>query len=120
MVVRIHKLMALAESSNANEAHAAMRKAHELIARHNVNLIAQGVVQEYQSIFLGTPRLRHFRESYHLAHLLQDFYFVQCMWIQAWVLANGKMGRVLEISGSRKKHPDHRIHPRCHLPLYRC
>ena len=102
IVVKIHKLMALAESSNPNEAHAAMRKAYELISRHNVDLIGQGVDQDYHSIFLGTPRLRHFREAYRLAHLLQDFYFVQCMWIQAWVLEKGKMGRVLEISGTRK------------------
>ncbi len=102
MVVKIHKLMALAESSNPNEAHAAMRKAYELIARHNVDLIGQGIDQDYHSIFLGTPRLRHFREDYQLAHLLQDFYFVQGIWIQSWVLKKGKMGRVLEISGTRK------------------
>jgi hypothetical protein len=102
VVARIHKLMALAESSNPNEARAAMLKAHELIARHNVDLIARGLTQGYHSIFLGAPRLRHFREAYHLAHLLQDFYFVQGMWIQAWVLEKARMGRVLEISGTRK------------------
>jgi hypothetical protein len=102
IVVRIHKLMALAESSNPNEAKAAMRKAHELISRHNVNQIARGADQDYHSIFLGTPRLRHFREAYHLAHLLQDYYFVQGIWIQAWVVEKGRMGRVLEISGTRK------------------
>jgi hypothetical protein len=102
IVVRIRKLMALAESSNPNEAHAAMRKAYELIARHNVDLIDRGVDQDYHSIFLGAPRLRHFREAYHLSHLLQNYYFVQGMWIQAWVQEKGKMGRVLEISGTRK------------------
>ncbi len=102
IVVRVRKLMALAESSNPNEAHAAMRKAFELISRHNVDLIGRGVDQDYHSIFLGTPRLRHFREAYHLAHLLQDFYFVQGMWIRTWVLEKDKMGRVLEISGNRK------------------
>jgi hypothetical protein len=102
IVARIRKLMALAESSNANEAHAAMRKAHELIARHNVGLIERRVKQDYLSIFLGTPRLRHFRESYHLAHLLQDFYYVHGVWVQAWMMDKGRMGRVLEISGSHK------------------
>ena len=102
IVARIHKLMALAESSNPNEAQAAMLKAHELISRHNVDLIAKGLDQNYHSIFLGTPRLRHFREAYHLAHLIQDYYFVQGMWVQAWVLEKGRMGRVLEISGTRK------------------
>ena len=102
MVAKIHKLMALAESSNPNEAHAAMRKAYALIARHNVDLIRQEVDQDYHSIFLGTPRLRHFREAYHLAHLLQEFYFVKGMWVQSWVLEKDKMGRVLEINGTRK------------------
>ncbi|BBO72812.1 hypothetical protein DSCW_02290 [Desulfosarcina widdelii] len=102
IVTRIQKLMALAESANPNEAHAAMSKAHELISRHNVDLIDRGVKQHYVSIFLGTPRLRHFRENYHLAHLLQDFYFVQCMWVEAWALEKARMGRVLEISGSDK------------------
>jgi hypothetical protein len=100
MVIKIHKLMALAESSNPNEAHAAMRKAYQLIARHNVDLIRRGHHQPYTSIFLGRPGLRHFREAYHLAHLLQHFYFVQGVWVQAWVLEKERMGRVLEISGS--------------------
>ncbi|MFO7713367.1 SprT-like domain-containing protein [Desulfosarcina sp.] len=102
IVVKIHKLMALAESSNPNEAHAAMRKAHELISRHNVELIGRGADQDYHSVFLGAPRRRHFRETYHLADLLQEFYFVQGMWIQAWVLEKACMGRVLEISGTLK------------------
>jgi hypothetical protein len=102
LLVRIQKLMALAESSNPHEAHAAMRKAHELISNHNLDLIKQAVPQDYASIFLGVPRLRHFRESYDLAHLLQDYYFVQGIWISAWVMDRGKMGRVLEISGTLK------------------
>ena len=102
MVIRIRKLMALAESSNPNEARAAMAKAYELIARHNIGLIDRGERQTYISVFAGHPRLRHFREAYHLAHLLQDYYFVQGVWVQAWVAEKGKMGRVLEISGTRK------------------
>ena len=102
IVVRIGKLMALAKSSNANEAQAAMCKAHQLIARHNVDLLRLGTPQTYTSIFLGRPRLRHFREAYHLAHLLQDFYYVQGVWVEAWVLDKARMGRVLEISGSRR------------------
>lgn len=101
IMVKIHKLMALAESNNPNEAHAAMCKAYELITRYHLDQIECGAVQEYTSIFLGKPRLRHFREAYHLAHLLQNYYFVQGMWIRAWVMEKCKMGRVLEISGSR-------------------
>lgn len=100
IAVKIHKLMALAESSNIHEARAAMHKAHQLILHHNIDLIENNSRQDYHSLFIGKPRLKHFREAYHLAHLLQDYYFVQGMWIQAWVLEKGKMGRVLEISGT--------------------
>ncbi len=100
IAVKIQKLMALAESNNPNEARAAMKKAHELIAHHNIDLIRHGKPQNYTSIFLGEPRLRHFREAYHLAHLLQDYYFVKGVWTEAWVLEKARMGKVLEINGS--------------------
>ncbi|MFC1830035.1 DUF2786 domain-containing protein, partial [Thermodesulfobacteriota bacterium] len=48
----------------------------------------------------GTPALRHRREEYHLARLLEDFYFVSGLWVSAYVLEKNKMGRVLEISGT--------------------
>lgn len=101
VVDRIHKLMALAESGYPNEAKAAMSKAYELISRCHMDRIQRGLDQAYTSIFLGKPRLRHMRETYHLAHLLQNYYFVQGMWIQAWAIEKNKMGRVLEISGAR-------------------
>jgi hypothetical protein len=98
--LRIKKLLALAESKNRFEADAAMAKAHELIARHNIDLIRHEVARPFLSIFIGSPALRHPREDYHLANLLQDYYFVSGIWVSAYVLEKGKMGRVLEISGS--------------------
>lgn len=101
IMVKIQKLMALSTSSNANEAHAAMQKAYELIARHNISLIETRRNQNYISIFIDVPRLRRFQEEYHLASLLQEFYFVHGIWVPAWVREKEKMGRVLEISGTR-------------------
>ncbi|MDL2268360.1 SprT-like domain-containing protein [Desulfosarcina sp. OttesenSCG-928-A07] len=100
IMVKVQKLMALATSANVNEAHAAMQKAYALIARHNISLIEKNTDQSYVSIFVDTPRLRRFREDYHLASLLQEFYFVHGVWVQAWVISKEKMGRVLEISGT--------------------
>jgi len=98
-MLRIKKLLALAESKNRFEAEAAMTKAHELIARYNIELNHHEEERQFLSIFLGSPALRHPREDYHLANLLQDFYFVWGIWVPAYVLHKGKMGRVLEISG---------------------
>src|SRR5210317_882755 len=99
-MLRVKKLLALAESKNRFEAEAAMIKAHELIARHNIELNHHEGKRQFLSIFLGSPALRHPREDYHLANLLQDYYFVSGIWVPTYVIEKQKMGRVLEISGT--------------------
>jgi hypothetical protein len=99
-LARVKKLMALAESPNQHEAEAALAKAHELIAKYNVDFFGREGKHDYISVFVGRPALRHFLEDYFLAHLLQDFYFVQGIWIPSYVPEKGRMGRVLEISGT--------------------
>ncbi|MCJ7829804.1 MAG: SprT-like domain-containing protein, partial [Desulfobacterales bacterium] len=96
---RIRKLLALAESRNPHEAEAAMAKAHALLVKHNLDPGMPRQSPDFISTFVGTPALRHFREEYHMAHLLQDFYFVRGIWIPAYVIHKARMGRVLEISG---------------------
>jgi len=100
MLRRVRKLMALAKSRNRHEAEAAMAKAHELISKYNVNLLVHDNNRHYISVFIGKPALRHPREVYHLAHLLLDYYFVDGIWVPAYVLDKCKMGRVLEITGT--------------------
>ena len=100
IMLRVKKLMALAQSQNQHEAEAAMVKAHELIAKYNIDLLSRDEDRDFISVFVGSPALRHFREEYHLANLLQNFYFVHAIWVSAYVLEKGKMGNVLEISGT--------------------
>ncbi len=100
ILVRVKKLMALAQSRNQHEAEAAMTKAHELIAKYNVDLLSRDNNRHFVSIFVGRPALRHFREEYHLSGLLQEFYFVYGIWVPAYVIEKRRMGRVLEISGT--------------------
>ena len=100
MLQRIQKLLALAESQNRHEAEAAMLKAHELIAKYNLNHVEKTNKDEFISVFIGKPALRHPRENYYLVSLLIDFYFVGGIWIPAYVLEKGRMGRVMEISGT--------------------
>ena len=99
---RIRKLMALAESSNPHEAESALMKASELIRKHNVDLLERNARRNYMSVFVGQPALRHTRDLYHLARLLQEFYCVEGIWVPAFVIDKVKMGRALEISGTRR------------------
>ena len=100
ILVRVKKLLALAESPNRHEAEAAMAKAHELISRHNLDLLRTQKEKEFISLLVGKPALRHFVEDYALANLLQDFYFVRGIWVPCYVPEKEKMGRVLEINGT--------------------
>jgi hypothetical protein len=100
IMARIKKLMALAESPNRHEAESAMAKAYKWVAKYNVDLLAQDEDRNFTSVFVGLPALRHPPEDYALAHLLQDFYFVQGIWVSTYVPEKGKMGRVLEVSGT--------------------
>jgi len=99
-MIKVKKLMALAESQNRHEAEAAMAKAHELIAKYNLDLMKKD--RDFFSVFIGRPALRHRREDYALANLLEEFYFVHGIWMPAYVLEKGKMGNVLEISGTEQ------------------
>jgi len=100
ILIRVKKLMALAQSENQHEAEAAMAKAYQLIKKYNIDLIENERNRDFVSIFVGEPALRHFREHYHLSSLLQDFYFVYGIWVPAYVMDKGKRGSVLEISGT--------------------
>lgn len=100
IMLRINKLMALAQSQNQHEAEAAMAKAHQLIGKYNVDLLTHEENLSFVSVFVGKPALRHFREEYALACLLTDFYSVFGIWMPAYVVDKGKMGSVFEISGT--------------------
>lgn len=102
MMLRVKKLLALAKSQNKHEAEAAMAKAHDLIRKNNIDLLAKDEHRDFISAFVGKPALRHPREDYNLAHLLQDFYFVTGIWVTSYVMEKEKMGRVLEIMGTER------------------
>ncbi|MFH2044261.1 MAG: DUF2786 domain-containing protein [Pseudomonadota bacterium] len=100
ILLRIKKLFALAESSNQNEAESAMKKAHELVAKYNVDVITNNINRQFESISVGAPALRHPKEDYYLAGLLRDYYFVWTIWVPVFMIEKEKMGRILELSGT--------------------
>ena len=99
ILLRVKKLLALAQSANPHEAEAAMAKAHEQIARYNVDLLSARPDRGYCSLCIGQPAPRRFEHDRALALLLCDFYFVEGIWISTYVLEKARMGSVLEISG---------------------
>lgn len=98
---RIQKLLALADGNpDEHEARAAFARARELMLR--MNLEAPPGRQGYAWRHLGrsTGRVPHHR--YVIAGILQDFYFVQCIWVDSYDPRTGVRGHVLEVLGARE------------------
>ena len=96
---KVRKLLALAESPYPEEARSAASKASELITRHNLNLIEEDRERTFASRFMCDPAKRHPRHLVVVANILQRFFFVEIVWVPAWVVSKKCAGNVPEMSG---------------------
>jgi hypothetical protein len=94
---RVSKLLALAESPNVHEAELAMAEAQRLMLKHNIEATARSA---YSYRHLGAPVGRIAEADRVLANLLNDHFFVECIWVPVWRPREGKRGSVLEICGT--------------------
>jgi Protein of unknown function (DUF2786)/SprT-like family len=97
---RIRKLLALAGSPNQHEAEIAMRKAHELMLRHNIEATATRSQHRYCVRHLGDPHKRSTRVESDVVSLLAEFFFVKVIRVPVYLPRLGKSGTVYEIAGT--------------------
>jgi hypothetical protein len=98
---RIRKLLALAGSPNQHEAEIAMRKAHELMLRHNIEAAAATHAdRHYEVRHLGDPHKRGTRVEAETVCLLSEFFFVKVIRVPVYLPRLGKSGMVYEIAGT--------------------
>jgi len=97
---RIRKLLALAGSPNQHEAEIAMRKAHELMLRHNIEATTARVERSYELRHLGDPHKRRTRVESDVAGLLSEFFFVKVIRVPVYLPRLGRSGLVYEIAGT--------------------
>ncbi len=95
---RIRKLLALAGSANQHEAEMAMRKAHELMLRHNIEHAGQS---GFEVRHLGDPERRGNRVESAVAGLLSEFFFIKVIRLPVYLVTLGRRGQVYEIAGTR-------------------
>lgn len=98
---RIRKLLALAGSPNQHEAEMAMRKAHELMLRHNIEAARAHAEREFEVRYLGDPRKRRTRVENDIAVLLGESFFVKVIRLPVYLPRTATRGSVFEISGTR-------------------
>ncbi len=95
---RIRKLLALAGSDNQHEAEVAMRRAHELMLRHNIEQ-AQSQ-QTYEVRHLGTPSRRANSVEADIVGLLSEFFFVEVIRVPVYLAREGMHAQVYEVIGT--------------------
>jgi len=98
---RIRKLLALAGSPNQHEAEIAMRKAHELMLRHNIEAARAQAEREFEVRHLGDPGKRRSRVESDIIVLLSESFFVKAIRLPVYLPRTGTRGSVYEISGTR-------------------
>jgi hypothetical protein len=96
---RIRKLLALAGSDNQNEAELAMRKAHQLMLKHNVEAAAGE--RRYCVRQIGDLEKRSNRLESAILGILAEFFFVKVIIIPVFLPLLGRRGKAYEISGTR-------------------
>lgn len=101
VVARVQKLLALAESSNQNEAELAASTAQRIMLKYNLDLQRDGAEQasECAYLWLGEPTGRVQPHQRALAMLLLEHFFVQVIWIRVYRPKEAKHGSVLEVCG---------------------
>lgn len=97
---KVTKLLALSASPNESEAAAAMRKAHELLAKHNIRMVEADAERRFTFRTLGTVKKRHQAWEYTLASLLNEFFFVETIWARGFDAKNATRGTNLEVYGT--------------------
>ncbi|MBK9072366.1 MAG: DUF2786 domain-containing protein [Myxococcales bacterium] len=100
MLGRIRKLLALAGSSEVHEAEAAMRKAHELMLRYNIEAVEVRSRAGYVVTHLGDSSKRRNRVEAAVMGLLAELFFVKVIQLPIYLPALGKHGHVYEIAGT--------------------
>ena len=94
---RIRKLLALAASANQHEAEQAMRRAHELMLRHNIEAAGAAHRAGYDVRHVGDPHKRLDRVQHAIAGLLAEFFFVKVIQVPVYLPRLGKRGSTFEL-----------------------
>ena len=97
---RIRKLLALAGSPNQHEAEIAMRKAHELMLRHNIEVASAQGRLGYDVRHVGDPSKRTSSVESEIASLLSEFFFVKVIQLPVYLPREGRRGSVFELTGT--------------------
>ena len=100
---RVRKLLALAGSANVHEAEAAMAKANTLLLRYNLELAGEGAGDGPGGVgyrFVGASAAAVALHKKMVAVILEEFFFVECIWTTTYDPRRDRAERILEVCGT--------------------
>lgn len=97
---RIEKLLALGASSEKHEAELAMSKAQAILRSHNLSEIDARSAEAFSFRQIGVPALRTKSHEKWISSILITHFFVDLVRVPAPVFGKGRLGSVLEASGT--------------------
>lgn len=100
LLERVRKLLALAQSDNQHEAEAAALAAQRLLLKHNLEQPELSAASSFTFRQIGRITGRVSEWERRLGNLLTEHFFVDVIWVSAFVPDTGKRGSVLEAIGS--------------------
>ena len=102
MLVKIEKLLALAESGNEHEALLAMEKANHLIAKYNISRIEQRRQSEYDCIIINPKKKRIENYQRKICAILTNHFFVKIILSDLFDADLCCTHKTIEILGARE------------------
>ncbi|CAG35223.1 DUF2786 domain-containing protein [Desulfotalea psychrophila] len=101
-LAKVEKLLALAESAEEHEASAAMAKANRLIARYNLQLIADKTPQKYDyiQIKVGNKQVPAWIKS--ITVIIKEHFFVNTIIISQYDAKTDSTFKAVELIGNRE------------------
>jgi hypothetical protein len=99
-VDRIRKLLALAGSDNQHEAEAAMKRAHELMLRANIEHAR--LVQSYEVKHVGEPHRRASPVELEIMGIVSEFFFVEVISVPVYIARTGTRAHAFELLGTHE------------------
>ncbi len=99
ILVRIRKLLALAESHNEHEASLAMARARELMDKYELELGEEPT--EFCYLYLGEPRKQRAAVDQLIANALVRFFNIKVIWIPSHMVLDQRAVWLLEACGTQ-------------------
>jgi len=97
---KVKKLMGLAASKNRFEAASAAAKANQLIFQYNIDIIHHDKTRDFESIFITDTVLKRSQFAILASVILEEFYFVQPIWVSSFMFQRSRAGYILELTGT--------------------